>query len=60
MPCYPEVKIILACPVRILLIQMPAQGIINDVFPYPVERIFVPDNMFIVIALPDRLSSSSP
>jgi hypothetical protein len=45
---------------RVPPVQMPTQGIINDVFPYPVERIFVPDYVFIVIALPEPALKRSP
>lgn len=38
---------------QVFLVQMPAQGIFQDVFAGGVEFSFVPDDAFVVVALPD-------
>ena len=60
MPCQPVVKIIHARPLRVLSIQMPTQGIINDVFPDSLQLTLISDNMFIIIALPESALERRP
>ena len=38
----------------ILLIQLPLHRVVNDIFPCLVQFIISADDMFIIIALPDR------
>ncbi len=39
---------------RIFPIQIPFQGVVDDVFTGAGQFILVPDNPFVIIALPDR------
>jgi len=39
--------------VRIFTVHFPLYGIVDDVFPYSVQFVFIADDMFVVIALPE-------
>ncbi len=41
-------------PYGIFPVKFPSLGIVHDVFPDVVERLLVADDVFVIIALPDR------
>jgi hypothetical protein len=38
---------------QVLVVRFPAQGVVQDIFRYLAQLVFIPHHSFIIIALPD-------
>ena len=39
--------------IRVFFVLVPAQRVVYDIIPYFVQAVFVPDDVFVIIALPE-------
>ena len=51
---------LLRLPRRVFRVFRPSSRVVRNVLPNPIQRGFIPDNVFVVIALPDRCAGGTP
>jgi len=49
----PYIGIVHSMTVRVFAIRCPAQRVVDEVFPNAIQGVFIADDVFVVIALPD-------